>query len=177
MNEDRVREGDRAQAHDSFMKIGWRRPIGCLICRRYCPQKSPMISGSLAKRDLELMASYAFSPLCMTYWSSSEGENHSWLIDLHLKESSSTRVMNHSSKERHCSTLQHEWFTNESLLWKTHLLWETSLFTSDSRITRHLKERITRLRRDTAARCSKLQHRTGTWLLHDMPGKMSDSLL
>jgi len=33
---------------------GWPRPIGCLILIDHFPQKSPIISGSFAKRDLQL---------------------------------------------------------------------------------------------------------------------------
>jgi len=39
-----------------------KRPTGCLIFRVHCPQKSPIISGSLAKRDLQLKTSYGSSP-------------------------------------------------------------------------------------------------------------------
>ena len=36
--------------------MGWPRPAGCLICIGHFPQKSPIIGGSFAKRDLELAA-------------------------------------------------------------------------------------------------------------------------
>ena len=45
----------------------WRRRIGCLIPRGHFPQKSPRISGSLAKSDLQLKASDASSLSCSVW--------------------------------------------------------------------------------------------------------------
>ena len=46
----------------------WRRPLGCLIFIGHVPQKSPILSGSFAKRDLQLKASYGSLPTCIMYW-------------------------------------------------------------------------------------------------------------
>jgi len=49
---------------DAYSDTGWRRCIGCLIFMALVPQRSAVISGFFAGRDLQLQASYAFSPPC-----------------------------------------------------------------------------------------------------------------
>jgi len=46
------------------MSTGWRKYVRSLIIIGHLPQKSPMISVSLAERDVQLKASYTSSPPC-----------------------------------------------------------------------------------------------------------------
>ena len=43
---------------------GWRKPIGCLFCIFYFPQKSPTVSGSFVEKGLQLKTSYASLSPC-----------------------------------------------------------------------------------------------------------------
>jgi len=59
-----------------------KRPIGCLIFIGHFPQKSPIISGSFVKRDLQLKASYGSSPPCTKVGKPTFGDFSQWGFEI-----------------------------------------------------------------------------------------------
>jgi len=89
---------------------GWRRPIGFLIYLSHFLQKSPIISGSFAKRDLQRQASYAFWPPCNAHAcppAPNEALTHC-NTPLHTATQAATVLsIRHSHTATHCNTPLH----------------------------------------------------------------------
>ena len=72
----------------------WQRGIGFLMCIGLFPQKSPIISGSFAERDLQLKTSYASSPPGTLFWFAKM-----------IRFETHCNTLQHTAT--HCNTMQH----------------------------------------------------------------------
>jgi len=56
-----ARQGRKEERAGEGEATGWWRHIGCLLSMGHVPQMSPVISGSFAKNDMQIKASYGSS--------------------------------------------------------------------------------------------------------------------